>query len=252
MKKLAFLSLSFCILLQPIFADTIHLTGSQSAANFLLEKITQFEKKSGHTVEITKSNSNLGFLSVQKGHIGLVTRNAIGEETNINLNLVQVGKEACLVIVNFHNPLTSISQTQVKDIFSGKLDSWLNIHKEFDYPFNAYGPNINADSYSLITQTWELDKTTYETNVTAARADKKALRYVAIKPGGIGVVTRSTWQSEQLLRSEYVKILYVDGIEAKQSAVDSGFYPLSVPVYLAAPKNLTKAKQDLIAFLSDY
>jgi len=230
-------------------ADTIYLTGSEAAANYLKSKIGDFEQQSNHQLIFDISSTTKGYESTKEGHIGLVSRLPWEDEDSDNLNVFEIGKEACLVIVNFHNPLTSITQSQIKTIFSGSADHWRSIHKEFNYPFDIYGPSAEADAYVLIEDTLEINLSAYEQFVSSERADKKTLRYVAIKAGGIGLVTESAWKAERVSRSEYVKVLYVDGVEAKPNYVESGFYPLSVPVYLAVNRDLSSAEQELLTFL---
>ncbi len=240
----------FACLPTHLFADTIELNISESAQRFLKSKLEQFQSTTGHQLAVVTTDANTAYTQAAQGRLAIVNRPALVQERPEQFDSTELGREGALVIVNFHNPISSITMQQVASIFSGQTDHWLSIHKEFDYPMTAYSPRTTADSHFAMIGPLDINPEQLASYVSSEKSDKKMLGYVAIKPGGIGIITQSSFEAGATNRSEYVKVLYVDGIEAKQRFVDSGFYPLSVPVLFVSNRELSSAESELLSFLS--
>ncbi|MBP0978118.1 MAG: substrate-binding domain-containing protein, partial [Oscillospiraceae bacterium] len=73
------------------------------------------------------------------------------DEKGIHLNMVPVAKEGFVFIVNKNNPVNSLTQDQIKDIYSGVITNWKEVGGN-DEPIIAYQRNSDSGSQNLITE----------------------------------------------------------------------------------------------------
>ena len=77
-------------------------------------------------IEIQQSDSTTGVSSVLDGicDIGMVSRELKDSEKEAGLEAQVIAMDGIAIIVNLQNPVTELSSTEVKDIFTGKTGDW--------------------------------------------------------------------------------------------------------------------------------
>lgn len=105
----------------------IVVAGSSSITP-LMEKLKESYKAQNPSVEIEilQSDSTTGINSVVQGiaDIGMVSRELKESELSTGLKAEVLAIDGLAVIVNPQSKITSLSKTQVKEIFSGKITKW--------------------------------------------------------------------------------------------------------------------------------
>jgi phosphate transport system substrate-binding protein len=149
--------------------------------------------------------------------------------------------EALGIIVHPQNPVGTLSRSQLRDIFAGRLDRWAQ----------AGGDNIPILPLALPQ---EHDQTTFfsefvmqdsgiSPNASTVERDGDVRKQVRQTPGAIGYVGAGF--------TEQVKTLAVDGVPMNVLTINSRAYPLARPIYLfwtGAPDPMSPLGQFLAMF----
>jgi phosphate transport system substrate-binding protein len=61
----------------------------------------------------------------------------VGEPASLSTSAFQLGKDAILVGTNPQNPVTGLSEMQIREIFSGQIDNWSAVNGA-DAPVNVW------------------------------------------------------------------------------------------------------------------
>lgn len=71
-------------------------------------------------------------------------------EAGVTLELTPIAREAFVFAVNAKNPVTGLTQQQLKDIYAGKITSWKAVGGA-DRPIIAYQRNADSGSQNYMT-----------------------------------------------------------------------------------------------------
>ena len=138
---------------------------------------------------------------------------AYAEEKGAELEMVPIGREAFVFIVNERNPVDSLSSEQVRDIFSGEIKSWSEVGGEH-LPIEALSRNKGSGSQTT------MDK------FMSGREQKQS---------PLGVFGRSIGYSfryyAENMTDSGVKLLALDGAYPDREHIADGSYPLASSFY---------------------
>ncbi|ENW8266064.1 TPA: PstS family phosphate ABC transporter substrate-binding protein [Salmonella enterica subsp. enterica serovar Strathcona] len=175
-------------------------------------------------------------------------------DANVKLIYTPFAREAFVFIVNTNNPVNSLTEQQIRDIFSGKITRWSTI--------GGGGERIQvwprpADSGS---QTIMLAKVMKDTPMLPAKEStvidlmggviRKVADYQNTQPS-IGYTFRyyATQMNKNI--SKNIKLLAVNGISPTVENIRNGSYPYIVDVYMVTREKTTVETQKMVGwFLS--
>lgn len=132
-----------------------------------------------------------------------------------------VAMDALAVVVHPANPLSELSVTQVRDIFTGRVTNWQEVGGP-DYPIVRIGRAPTSGT----TQTFKAlalkgDTLAADTTIVASAAAVHDV--VATAPGAIGFVGLAFADAR-------VKTLALDGVRPDAASIADGSYPLARPL----------------------
>ncbi len=110
-------------------AGTIKISGSSSVAPViaqLAEDYKGYNPNAEITIEVTDSTRGLTAAIRGDCDIALSSRDLKDYEEEL-LTKKAIAKDAIAVIVNSENPVTSLSSSQIKKIYSGEYESWQDL-----------------------------------------------------------------------------------------------------------------------------
>jgi phosphate transport system substrate-binding protein len=110
-------------------AVTITLSGSTSIAPLATKLAKAFVKKNkGVKFVILQGGSDVGITDVSRGRVtlGMSSRDPKPADPG-GIVFNKIARDAVCVVTNKSNPIPNISQTQVQDIFSGRVRSWTEV-----------------------------------------------------------------------------------------------------------------------------
>jgi phosphate transport system substrate-binding protein len=107
---------------------TITLSGSTSMQP-LVQKLAQaFAKKSGVRFTIFGGGSDVGITDASRGRVtlGMSSRDPKPADPG-GIVFNKIARDSVCVVTNEDNPIATLSQSQIQDIFSGRIRSWAQV-----------------------------------------------------------------------------------------------------------------------------
>ena len=158
---------------------------------------------------------------------------AYAEEKGVELELVPIGKEAFVFIVNKENPVSDLSVDEIRKIYSGEITNWATVGGEF-LPINPTKRLENSGSQSTM---------------------KAFMKETEMKSNPLGFLGRSIGFSfrfyvEDVAENGGIKILSVNGIYPDKENISNGNYPVVADFYAVYRKDKdTENVKKVIDFL---
>jgi len=177
-------------------------------------------------IEIAAEGSATGIASVLDGtaDIGMLSRPlrpdelAAAKARGLDLALVEVARDALVVIIHQDNPLREISLQELAAIYTGDVINWAAL-SDLPEPISAYSRNSSSGSYVAFQQL-ALNSRDYSNQIQKMASNEQIAHEVSGNRGGIGYVALAYAQNPRL------RALPVEGL-----APASADYPLARPLY---------------------
>ena len=147
---------------------------------------------------------------------------AYAAQNGVELEMVEIGKDAFVFIVNSDNPVSDISVDQIRGIYSGEITNWKELGGP-NKPIAAMRRNEGSGSQSA------LENLMGDTPIIAD--------YTALFGSPIGFSFR--YYVTGMLAEGGVKMLSVNGIEPSIENIASGAYPVTSSIYAVYRKGET-------------
>ncbi len=139
---------------------------------------------------------------------------AYAEERGMQLEMIPIGREAFVFLVNADNPVDGLTQDQVKGIYAGRYRNWKE-RGGADRPINPLTRKTGSGSQSALLRFLGDEKV------------KKS--FTGITGGSIGFSFR--FYVEGIVENSRVKMLSLDGVYPSAESIRSGSYPLTSSFY---------------------
>ncbi|MDR2378344.1 MAG: substrate-binding domain-containing protein, partial [Bifidobacteriaceae bacterium] len=149
----------------------------------------------------------------------------------IELELTPIGREAFVFFVSRRNPVSGLTQAQVRQIYSGQVTDWKDVggpRRQID----AYQRNPDSGSQTAFEDVMAgveiMDPPSWQ---TFTGMDLMAYRVLDYKnsPGAIGFSFR--YYLDSMIRSDEIKLLAIDGVAPTLANTASGEYPFARDFY---------------------
>ncbi|MBP0959772.1 MAG: extracellular solute-binding protein [Oscillospiraceae bacterium] len=176
---------------------------------------------------VQMKNTIRGFTAVVDGDTDIFltahpseSQMAYAKEKGVELELVPIGKEAFVFIVNKENPVSDLSVDEIRKIYSGEITNWSDVGGEF-LPINPTKRLENSGSQSTM---------------------KAFMKGTEMKSNPLGFLGRSIGFSfrfyvEDVAENGGIKILSVNGIYPDKENISNGNYPVVADFYAVYRKD---------------
>lgn len=196
----------------------------------------------GTKVLVAGVGSSAGIESVTNGtsDIGTSSRDLKPEELTLGLVDTKIARDAIAVIVNLDNPVTSLTTSQVADVFAGKITNW----KQLGGPDLVIGL-VNRDEASGTREAFSkivLGGADFDPTAAVLPGTGQVRSVVAQSRSAIGYISLGFVDAT-------VKALVMDGVKPDEATVADGTYPISRVLHFftkGAPKGLAKKYIDYV------
>lgn len=222
-----------------------------SKTAFMQELSVAYEKKTGIRINIDGGGATRGIRDVatSKAHLGgscrlpLVVPNGDGsysvDDAENSVRMIPLAWDAIVVIVHPKNPITHISEEQLRDIYTGKITSWRELGAAKDAPINLYARDgkisgVERTMRQLIFYNNDQEFTSRATNLPSSGKIEQAIEK---DPDGLGVSGISSSRLRKL------KMLSLNGIEPTSDNLKSGTYKYFRLLFLVAGKEFDKTPE---------
>jgi phosphate transport system substrate-binding protein len=182
-------------------AETVTISGASTVFNVVV-KPTQDKviKSSGHTLEITTSNTGKGLIDLVEGRANLAMVSepmdialdaAAGAGKKIDAKTVQffeVRKDEVVFAVHPSNPVAKLTWDQIRDIHTGKIKNWKDVGGK-DLAIVVYTENPTGGTRALIRKI-VMGGADFSADAKPQTSVKRVAEMVAGDEAGIGGVGR--------------------------------------------------------------
>ncbi|MCL1814554.1 MAG: substrate-binding domain-containing protein [Treponema sp.] len=177
-------------------------------------------------------------------------KNAAAEKGK-QFNLTPIANDAFVFIVNDKNVLSSITQQQIRDIYSGRITNWKTI-SGVDEPVIAYQRPENSGSQTTLQSIMKEDKL------------MRPILEGEFVPSGMMLMIHSVASNYynynsaigysflfylKIAGSSGIKVLAVDGVMPSKLTIQNGSYPFAQTVYAVTTGNESKNTKKFIDWM---
>ncbi|HAD04410.1 MAG: hypothetical protein A2091_01830 [Desulfuromonadales bacterium GWD2_61_12] len=194
--------------------------------DFMPEATTVFSKTANITFSISGGNSDAGIQTLQAGMVDIAGAGRFlnAAEKAAGLKEYQIGWDPLVFVIHRSNPISSLSQDQLRGIFSGAIVSWKELGGRDQPVVVVLGP-AGSGLYAAVQQLiLHGRKPTTTALITPLVTDGD--QQVAQLPTAICALSMS------MIDHPAVKRVRVDGIEPSLAEVTAHRYPLLRPLTL--------------------
>lgn len=217
------------------------LTGSSTIAPLTAEISKRFE--SGHPgvrVDVQSGGSSRGITDARQGvaDIGMVSRALKPEEKD--LKAFSIARDGVTVILHKENPVQSLSDKQIVDIYTGKVTNWQQVGGQ-DRAITVVSKAEGRSTLELFTNYFKLKNTDIKAQVVIGE-NEQGIKTVAGNPNAIGYVSIGSAENSAANKVP-IKLLPVNGVAATTANVQNSTFPISRPLNLVTktePQGLAK------------
>ncbi|BAZ10850.1 putative phosphate ABC transporter, phosphate-binding protein [Calothrix sp. NIES-4071] len=217
------------------------LTGSSTVAPLAAEIGKRFESSHpGVRVDVQSGGSGRGITDARQGtaDIGMVSRALKPEEKD--LSAFSIARDGVTVILNKDNPVKSLSDKQIVDIYTGKITNWRSVGGK-DGAITVVNKAEGRSTLELFTHYFKLKNTDVKAQVVIGE-NEQGIKTVAGNPNAIGYVSIGSAE-HGANNGVAIKLVPVNGIAATTANVQNGTFPISRPLNLVTktqPQGLAK------------
>ena len=227
---------------------SITVSGSTTVEPIVIRAADVFNKKEGLRVRVTGVGSHGGIRALIAGECDIadssagITPDEKRDALKMKLEIKEflIAYDHLVPVVHRTNPVSSLTISQLREIFSGKITSWKELGGA-DLPLKIVVRTYNSGTRDV----WEkFIMTTPETQkATKQPSNSGVLHEVENDPGAIGYISIAFLNAE-------VKALKVNGRDPSLSNETGGSYPLKRALYLYSDgKKMDAGARSFIVFL---
>lgn len=209
----------------------ISLSGSSTVAPLAQVIGQRYESENpGVEIDVQTGGSSRGINDATMGlvDIGMASR-ALTQEENESLSPHTIAWDGIAPIVHHDNPITELSDSQIRDIYTGKISNW-SILGGPDAEIVVVNKAEGRSTLKLFLHYFDLKNSEIAADVVIGD-NQQGIKTVAGNPHAIGYVSIGTAEFEAS-NGTPVRLLDMGGVEASTANVSSGRFPLSRPLNL--------------------
>lgn len=222
------------------------LTGSSTVAPLAAEIGKRFEaENSAVRVDVQSGGSSRGITDARKGlaNIGMVSR-ALKEDEK-DLQAFTIARDGVTIILHKDNPVKSLSDRQVVDIYTGKIGNWKQVGGK-DAPITVVNKAEGRSTLELFTNYFKLKNSDIKAQVVIGD-NEQGIKTVAGNPNALGYVSIGTAEHDSS-NGVPIKLLSVNGVAATTANVQNGTFPISRPLNLVMKTQPQGLEKEFIDF----
>ena len=178
---------------------------------------------------------------------------AAADEAGVKLTMEPVAREGFVFVVNASNPVSSLTQDQLRKIYSGEITNWKELGGN-DEPILPYQRNTDSGSQNYMTVFMG------DTGLISPKTDLVAVGMgglmdaIAVYDNSAGAIGYSVYSyaAQMYANANKVKFIAVDGIEPSKATMADESYPLLSCTYaIYTDKSADSARKFTEKILSD-
>ena len=192
--------------------------------------------------KIVKGNADIIFVAQPSG--GQKKR---AEESGVTLIYTPFAREAFVFIVNVDNPVNSLTEQQVRDIFSGAITNWRTVGGNDQEIQTWQRPEDSGSQTVMQSQVMKNVRMISPQETEVASMMEGMIKVVAEyrnTNNAIGYTFR--YYATQMNADKNIKLLAINGIAPTAENIRNGKYPYIVDAFMVTRENMTSETQKLV------
>ncbi|HCJ5914237.1 TPA: PstS family phosphate ABC transporter substrate-binding protein, partial [Escherichia coli] len=192
--------------------------------------------------KIVKGNADIIFVAQPSG--GQKKR---AEESGVTLIYTPFAREAFVFIVNADNPVNSLTEQQVRDIFSGAITNWRTVGGNDQEIQTWQRPEDSGSQTVMQSQVMKNVRMISPQETKVASVMEGMIKVVAEyrnTNNAIGYTFR--YYATQMNADKNIKLLAINGITPTAENIRNGKYAYIVDAFMVTRENTTSETQKLV------
>lgn len=231
-------------------AERLVITGSSTIAPLIAEIAKRFEKQHPDVrIDVQTGGSHRGLNDARRGlaDIGMVSRALKDEERDVTP--IVLAYDGVTVIVHKDNPIPELSNSQIVDIYTGKIENWSALggpDKDIVVVNKAEGRSTLesfVEYFGLQTKDIKADMVVGD--------NEQGIKAVSGSPYAIGYVSIGNAEYDAS-EGVPIKLLPLEGVPANRETVASQTFPIVRPLLLVVAKEPTGLVKDFIQYATSH
>lgn len=183
------------------------------------------------------------------------------KDKNLMFSSVKIAYDAIALVVNKSNPDSNLTEAQLADIMTGKLNNWKTLGGKGD--MKVVFDNANSSTLSYLKNRYKLPDQ-MPSNFFAVKNNSEVVNYVQSHSDALGIIgvnwISSSMDSQQVAFQDKIKVLALsppDTVKADepfyqpyQAYIALHYYPLTRTVYAISNEGYTGLATGLSAYLA--
>jgi phosphate transport system substrate-binding protein len=222
------------------------ITGSSTIAPMIVEIAKRFQTLHPDVqIEVQTGGSGRGISDAIEGkaNLGMVSRALKDNESG--LYSFAIGRDGICLIVHKDNPVQSLTNQQVVDIYTGKIASWKKVGGR-DAPITVMNAGEGFGSVELFTQFYHLKYSDIKAQLLVGENPTR-IKAITENPSGIMYISVGTAERAAAAGAP-IRPLPVDGVAATRKNIMTGNFPISRPLLLLSKEVPTGLVKEFVSF----
>ena len=201
------------------------ITGSSTVAPLASEIGKRFESLHPHVrIDVQTGGSSRGITDTRQGiaDIGMASRDLNEKESD--LLAFPVARDGISIIVHKDNPVSHLSDRQIKEIYTGEITDWSEAGGS-NAPITVVNKAEGRATLELFLKYFGLKNSEIKSRVIIGD-NEQGIKTVAGNPASIGYVSIGTAEYDEGIGVP-IKLLPIGEIEATLENVQNGSFPIS-------------------------
>lgn len=225
----------------PSASSSLIWRGDVTVAHGVVTDVAQAWQKAGHgRIELQTFNTASGLDAVRTGTADLAgaARGASGSPQEAGLTFTPVAWDGLVMVTHPSNPVSSLTLSQVHDIYYGKITNWSQVGGKNE-PIDLYAVASPADGVEFSLRRLLFGRGTQPVAAPRLYVNTTKLQEgIALDPKGLGATTLSN-----AVGNPKMKMIRINGVAPSTGTVANGSYPLFTQLYLITNSDSPKAAQ---------
>jgi len=162
--------------------------------------------------------------------------------TGVSLIETPIALDAFIFIVHPDNPIKTLTEKQIQDIYMGKITNWKEVGGN-DAKISPYVRNANSGSQELmeLLVMKDLNITEFPISYYELVASSMSGAFDAVVQDSNAICYTIFYYKEYILRGTTVKSIAVNGVYPDKSTISNNSYPYVAEVYATIRSDLDKS-----------
>ncbi len=205
----------------------------------LTQKLTGCTEMEAEIIMDQITNTNPCYIRLAEGETDFILAYEPSDETKeelkayAELDMKEIGQDALVFLVNENNPVDSLTEEQLCDIFTGKITNWKEVGGN-DQEIKAFQRPEKSGSQTLMRKLLVGDAEMLEERITKIESMEGMLdEIMTYNNEGNAIGYSVYYYAEEMMHKEGIKLLKISDIAPSNETIYDGEYSLVNPFYCA-------------------